>query len=124
MNLQTQVLEHHVDEAIRLFKFSTMDAIQSGMSGGGSEGRSKTELGTEMSKIESEIRKRLPIGWNTSYANLVKQFVNEKGYSQHALERCLYVLEKREVIRFSQQKKNVIRVGVVSVHRFFLSSGH
>jgi len=108
MTLATQVAEHHVDEAIRLFKFSTMDAVHSG----NVEGMTRQELAEEMSKIESEVRRRLPIGWSTSYANLVRQFVQEQGYTQHALERALYVLEKREVIRFSGQKRTVHRIGV------------
>jgi hypothetical protein len=32
-----------------------------------------------------------------------------KGYSNHALERTLFVLEKREIVRFSGQKKVVHR---------------
>jgi hypothetical protein len=33
-------------------------------------------------------------------------------YTQHALERTLYILERREVIRFSGAKRTVHRVGV------------
>lgn len=33
-------------------------------------------------------------------------------YTQHALERTLYILERREVIRFSGGKKTVHRIGV------------
>jgi len=108
MTLSTVVAEHQVDEAIRLFKFSTMDAVQSG----NVEGLSRADLNEEMGKIEQEVRRRLPIGWSTSYANLVRQFVNEQGFTQHALERALYVLEKREVVRFSGQKRTVHRIGV------------
>jgi hypothetical protein len=56
-----------------------------------------------MNKIEREIRRRLPIGWSTSYQSLVKEFVNQQGYSSHALERTLFVMEKREILRFSNQ---------------------
>jgi DNA replication licensing factor MCM5 len=108
MTLTTSVQPHHVEEAIRLFKFSTMDAVSTGSV----EGLSRGELNQEMQKIESEIRRRLPIGWSTSYQALTKEFVQGQGYSQHALERTLFVLEKREVIRFSGQKKVVHRIGV------------
>ena len=93
------VQNHHVDEAIRLFKFSTMDAV----SAGSADGLSRGELNQEMTKIEKEIRRRLPIGWSTSYQSLVKEFVNQQGYSSHALERTLFVMEKREILRFSNQ---------------------
>ncbi|VDB93515.1 unnamed protein product [Peniophora sp. CBMAI 1063] len=108
MTLSTTVQNHHVEEAIRLFKFSTMDAV----SAGSVEGLSRGELNQEITRIEKEIRRRLPVGWSTSYQSLVKEFVSGQGFSQHALERTLFVLEKREVIRFSGQKKVVHRVGV------------
>lgn len=105
MTLATTVQNHHVEEAIRLFKFSTMDAV----SAGSVEGLSRGELNQEITRIEKEVRRRLPVGWSTSYQSLVKEFVSGQGFSQHALERTLFVLEKREVIRFSGQKKVVHR---------------
>jgi DNA replication licensing factor MCM5 len=99
LTLSPVVQNHHVDEAIRLFKFSTMDAV----SAGSADGMSRGELNQEMNKVEKEIRRRLPIGWRTSYQSLVKEFVNQQGYSSHALERTLFVMEKREIIKFSNQ---------------------
>lgn len=85
-----------------------MDAV----SAGSVDGLTRTELNDEIDKIEKELKRRLPIGWSTSYQSLVREFVAQQGYSQHALERCLFVLEKREVIRYSSQKKVVHRTGV------------
>lgn len=76
-----------------------MDAV----SAGSVDGLSRGELNEEMTRIERDLRRRLPVGWSTSYQSLVKEFVNQQGYSSHALERTLFVLEKREVIRFSGQ---------------------
>lgn len=76
-----------------------MDAV----SAGSADGLSRVELNEEMSRIEKEVRRRLPIGWSTSYQSLVREFVTQQGYSSHALERTLFVLEKREIIRFSGQ---------------------
>ncbi|KZP32230.1 MCM-domain-containing protein [Athelia psychrophila] len=108
MTLAPVVKTHHVDEAIRLFKFSTMDAV----SAGSADGLSRGELNEEMTRIEKELRRRLPVGWSTSYQSLVREFVTQQQYSSHALERTLFILEKREIIRFSGQKKVVHRVGV------------
>ncbi|KAJ6627288.1 MCM-domain-containing protein [Mycena sp. CBHHK59/15] len=108
MTLSTVVQNHHVEEAIRLFKFSTMDAV----SAGSADGLSRGELNEEMVRIERELRRRLPVGWSTSYQSLVREFVTQQGYSSHALERTLFVMEKSEIIRFSGQKKVVHRVGV------------
>lgn len=105
ITLSTAVQNFHVEEAIRLFKFSTMDAV----SAGSVDGMSRGELNEEMSRIEKELRRRLPVGWSTSYQSLVREFVTQQGYSSHALERTLYILEKREVIRYSSQKKVVHR---------------
>lgn len=99
MTLTPVVQVHHVEEAIRLFKFSTMDAVAAGSA----DGLSRTELNDEMNRIEQEIRRRLPVGWSTSYQSLVKEFVTQQGFSSHALERTLFILEKREIIRFSNQ---------------------
>lgn len=85
-----------------------MDAV----SAGSTAGISRSDLHEELEKIEQDLRRRLPIGWSTSYASLVREFVIGQGYSSHSLERTLYVLEKREVIRFSGGKKTVHRVGV------------
>ncbi len=76
-----------------------MDAV----SAGSVDGVSRTELNAEMGRIEKELKRRLPIGWSTSYQSLVREFVTQQGYSSHALERTLFVLEKREVVRFSGQ---------------------
>lgn len=99
MTLTSVVQNHHVEEAIRLFKFSTMDAV----SAGSVDGLSRGELNEEMTRIEKELRRRLPIGWSTSYQSLVREFVSTQGYSSHALERTLFIMEKREIIRFSGQ---------------------
>src|ERR1700761_4352585 len=56
MTLSTGVQNHHVEEAIRLFKFSTMDAV----SAGSADGLTRGELNDEMVKIERELRRRLP----------------------------------------------------------------
>lgn len=105
ISLSPVVLPHHVEESMRLFKFSTMDAV----SAGSVDGLSRGELNEEITKIEREVRRRLPIGWSTSYQSLVKEFVTQQGYSSHALERTLFIMEKREVIRFSNQKRVVHR---------------
>ena len=62
-----------------------------------------------MHRIEKELKRRLPIGWSVSYQSLVKEFVTQQGFSSHALERTLYVMEKREIVRFSNQKRVVHR---------------
>lgn len=108
MTLSATVLEEHVDEAIRLFKFSTMDAVQAG----NVDGMTRGELQEEVQRLERDIKRRLPIGWAVSAARLRGEFVDGQGFSQHALEKTLWVLEKRDVLRFTNQRKVITRTGV------------
>lgn len=59
-----------------------MDAVQAG----NVEGMTRGELMEEVEKVERDIRRRLPIGWSTSYAALVREFVTNQGYTSHACE--------------------------------------
>ncbi|EHY54207.1 minichromosome maintenance protein 5 [Exophiala dermatitidis] len=102
--------EHHVDEAIRLFLASTMDAVSQGEGAGGMSGN--RELMEEVSKVEEELRRRLPIGWSTSLATLRREFVQGRGYSEAALARALHVLQRRETIRLRNGGSQVYRSGV------------
>lgn len=108
LKLAPRVSEADVDEAIRLFKHSTMDAVQNGQV----EGMTRDELTQEVQKVESNIKRRLPVGWQASYVALAREFVQQQGYSQAALDRALWVMEKKDTIQFRNQRKTVHRVGV------------
>ncbi len=95
----------HVDEAIRLFLASTMDAVQG-------QNQGSKELNEEVTKLEDELRRRLPIGWSTSLATLRREFVEGKGYSEAALNRALLVLQRRDTIALRSQGAQVYRSGV------------
>ncbi|KAK9464152.1 MCM2/3/5 family-domain-containing protein [Lipomyces oligophaga] len=105
LQLSSVAREEHVDEAIRLFLASTMDAVGQGAG-------SRQELVQEVTKIEGELKRRLPIGWSTSYQTLVREFVNGKGYSQHALDKALMIAERRDTIQFRHQRSSIYRSGV------------
>ena len=97
--------EIHVEEAIRLFRASTMQAVGEGAT-------TRQELVEEVNKIEIELRRRLPIGWSTSYATLIKEFVNGRGFSMSALTKALHILERRETVQMRNQGAQVFRSGV------------
>ncbi|ANB12391.1 MCM DNA helicase complex subunit MCM5 [Sugiyamaella lignohabitans] len=106
LHLSPVANEQHVDEAIRLFYASTMDAV-------GQDGESRQDLIQEVAKIEEELKRRLPVGWSTSYQTLLREFVNgPKNYQKYALDRALDVLERRDTIQFRHQRSNILRVGV------------
>jgi DNA replication licensing factor MCM5 len=100
--------ESHVDEAIRLFLASTMDAVTQGEGAGGGN----RQLMEEVGKVEEELRRRLPIGWSTSLGTLRREFVTGKGYSEAALARALHVLQRRESVQMRSGGSLVYRSGV------------
>ncbi|KAK6354717.1 minichromosome maintenance protein 5 [Orbilia brochopaga] len=105
LTLSSVATEAHVDEAIRLFMASTMDAVGQGST------LSEEVLG-QAGKIEQELTKRLPIGWTTSLATLRKEMVNRKEYSVSALDRALQVMARREAIQFKNQGAQIVRIGI------------
>ncbi|KAL1589518.1 hypothetical protein WHR41_01480 [Cladosporium halotolerans] len=113
LELQPIATEKHVDEAIRLFLGSTMDAV---MSAGGDTsalgGGGNREMVEEVHKVEEELRRRLPMGFTASLATLRRDFVDRKGYSEQALNRALQVLVRRETVQFRRGGAVVHRSGI------------
>ncbi|KAF2859776.1 MCM-domain-containing protein [Piedraia hortae CBS 480.64] len=114
LELQPVAREKHVDEAIRLFLGSTMDAV---LNAGGDMGQlgqpgSNRELVEEVHKVEEELRRRLPIGYTSSLATLRREFVDRKGYAEQSLHRALQVLFRRESIQFRRGGALVHRSGI------------
>ncbi|KAK2814024.1 minichromosome maintenance protein 5 [Emmonsiellopsis sp. PD_5] len=105
LTLSPIATEEHVDEAIRLFLASTMDAVTHG------EGQGSKELMAEVGKVEDELKRRLPIGWSTSLATLRREFVDGRNYSEQALNRALLVLQRRDTIQIRSGGSQVYRHG-------------
>ncbi|KAK6203137.1 DNA replication licensing factor, MCM5 component [Scheffersomyces amazonensis] len=101
--------EEHVEEAIRLFTASTMDAVDQGIAGDGS---GNPQFTAEIRKVEQELKRRLPLGFSTAYSTLRREFVDSGRTSSAALNKALDILQKHESIRFRHQGKNILRVGV------------
>jgi DNA replication licensing factor MCM5 len=112
LTLSPMATEAHVDEAIRLFLASTMDAVNQG-SGGSSGGQAvgSRELNEEVHRVEAELRRRLPVGWTSSLATLRREMVEGKGYSEQALNRALMILQRRDTIMFRAGGAQVYRNG-------------
>lgn len=103
LNLCPVATEAHVDEAMRLFLASTMDAVNLGAH------QASKELNDDVSKLEEELKQRLPVGWKTSLAILQKEMCEVKGYSIQALNRALMLLQKKDTIVFRNQGSQVCR---------------
>ncbi|KAK6580999.1 hypothetical protein PZA11_006487 [Diplocarpon coronariae] len=105
LSLSPIASEQHVDEAIRLFLASTMDAVKMG------SGQGSKELNDEVNKVEEELKKRLPIGWSTSLSTLKREMCDGKGYSEQALQRAITVLQRRDTVTIRGQGSQVYRSG-------------
>ncbi|KAJ1978641.1 minichromosome maintenance protein 5 [Dimargaris xerosporica] len=106
MTLSPVTTEDHVDEALRLFRSSTIDAVQTGQV----EGVTRTELLAEVQQIEKTIRRRLVLGSTVSTRALKDQFLRE-GFSEHAFEKALNILVRQDTLSFSNQRLTVRRSG-------------
>lgn len=100
----------HVDEAIRLFTASTMNAVDQGVQSGSLMASGK--FAEQIKIVEHELRRRLPIGWSTAYKTLRREIVDSGKASAEALDKALYIMERHEVIRLRHQRQNILRVGV------------
>lgn len=107
LTLSPVATEEHVEEAIRLFTASTMNAVEQGV-GLGTSGKDNAEI----RRAQDEICKRLPMGWSTNIATLRRDLVDRGLISNEALNRALYVMERYEQIKFRHQGQNVLRVGI------------
>ena len=95
--------ESHVDEAIRLFLASTMDAVNQG------GGQSSKEMMDEVNRCEEELRRRMPIGWQVNLSTLKREFVDGKGYSERGLDRALHVMAARDTVKLRHGGSVVFR---------------
>jgi DNA replication licensing factor MCM5 len=76
MSLAPFALESHVDEALRLFQVSTLDAALSG-SLSGAEGFTSNTDQEEVRKIERQLKNRFPIGSNVSEQRIIQDFLKQ-----------------------------------------------
>ncbi|QEL59970.1 hypothetical protein CJJ09_002057 [Candidozyma auris] len=110
LTLSPVATSDHVDEAIRLFTASTMNAVDQGIQSGNLMASGK--FAEEIRIVENELRRRLPIGWSTAYRTLRREIVDAGRATPEALDKALHIMERHEVIRFRHQRQNILRVGV------------
>merc|ERR1712168_69434 len=83
MELQPFAINRHVDEALRIFHVSTMDAALSG-SLSGVEGFTTQDDQEMLNRIERQLKKRFAIGCHVSQHAIMQEFARLK-YPNHAV---------------------------------------
>ena len=107
MSLNLVASEAHVDEALRLFRVSTMQAVISGHS---LEGMARPDLLKQVDSVERALRQRLPVGTSVPFGGLVREMVDGKGFAEHSVIRAIDIMVQQERLALRQQRKVVVRI--------------
>uniref|UniRef100_A0A8C2ZZ90 DNA replication licensing factor MCM5 n=1 Tax=Cyclopterus lumpus TaxID=8103 RepID=A0A8C2ZZ90_CYCLU len=108
MKLQAVAGEEEVDEALRLFQVSTLDAALSG-SLSGVEGFTSQEDQEMISRVEKQLKRRFAIGSQVSEHSIVQDFTKQK-YPEHAIYKVLQLMLRRGEMQHRMQRKVLYRV--------------
>lgn len=108
MKLRPFVADGDVDEALRLFQVSTLDAARSG-SLSGVEGFSSPQDQEMISRVEKQLKRRFAIGSQVSEHSIVQDFIKQK-YPEHAIYKVLHLMMRRGEIQHRMQRKVLYRI--------------
>jgi len=110
MELQPFAVERHVDESLRLFQVSTLDAAMSG-SLSGVEGFTTEQDQEEVQQIEKQLKKRFAIGTQVSEHAIVQDF-GKQNYKDHEqkVKKVIQTMIRRGELIHRLQRKILYRV--------------
>lgn len=108
MKLKPFASEREVDEALRLFQVSTLDAAMSGNLSG-VEGFTTEEDQELLSRIEKQIKRRFIIGSQVSEHAIIQDFTRQK-YPERSIQKVLHFMLRRGEIQHRMQRKMLYRV--------------
>ncbi|ACO66000.1 predicted protein [Micromonas commoda] len=106
MTLQKHVTEEHVQEALRLFEVSTIDAARSGVA---DMVVLTPEQREELMLVETQIKQKLAIGATASKRHLVED-LGRLGVNEWAVMRALMIMSQRGEIQERAEGRRVTRV--------------
>ncbi|XP_022374772.1 DNA replication licensing factor MCM5 isoform X2 [Enhydra lutris kenyoni] len=108
MKLQPFATEADVEEALRLFQVSTLDAALSGTLSG-VEGFTSQEDQEMLSRVEKQLKRRFAIGSQVSEHSIIQDFTKQK-YPEHAIHKVLQLMLRRGEIQHRLQRKVLYRL--------------
>ncbi|WCJ29845.1 DNA replication licensing factor MCM5 [Euphorbia peplus] len=101
LKLSHVATEADVIEAVNLFKVSTMEAAQSGIS-------QHVTLTPEIKQAETQIKRRIGIGMRISERRLVDE-LSRMGMNESIVRRALIVMQQRDEIEYSRERRVIVR---------------
>ncbi|XP_076060472.1 minichromosome maintenance 5 [Oratosquilla oratoria] len=108
MRLEPFCVEGDVDEALRLFQVSTLDAAMSG-SLTGAEGFTTEEDQEMLSRIEKQLKRRFAIGSQVSQHSIIQDFLRQK-YPERAIHKVIHFMIRRGELQHRLQRKMLYRI--------------
>ncbi|XP_034942535.1 DNA replication licensing factor Mcm5 [Chelonus insularis] len=108
MRLLPFATEVHVNEALRLFQVSTLDAAMSG-SLAGAEGFTSEEDHEVLSQIEKQLKRRFAVGSQVSEQSIVNDFTKQK-YPERAIYKVIHTMIRRGELQHRMQRKMLYRL--------------
>lgn len=108
MQLLPFATESHVDEALRLFQVSTLDAAMSGTFAG-VEGFTTEEEHEMLLRIEKQLKRRFAIGTQVSQQTIVQDFVQQQ-YPERAILKVIYTMIRRGQLQHRLQRRMLYRI--------------
>lgn len=108
MELLPFAQERHVDEALRLFHVSTLDAATSG-SLTGAEGFTTQEDQELLQRIERQLKKRFVVGSQVSEHSILRDFARQN-YPEQAVKKVIHFMIRREELQYRLQRKVLFRI--------------
>ncbi|CAG2055377.1 unnamed protein product, partial [Timema podura] len=108
MQLHPFATEVHVNEALRLFQVSTLDAAMSG-SLAGAEGFTSQEDHEMLTRIEKQLKRRFAIGSQVSEHTIVQDFLRQK-YPERAIYKVIHTMIRRGELQHRMQRKMLYRL--------------
>ncbi|XP_073972774.1 minichromosome maintenance 5 [Rhodnius prolixus] len=108
MELQPFATERHVDEALRLFQVSTLDAAMSGSLAGADEFTTSVDHDIFL-KIEKQLKRRFAVGVQVSEHTIINDFIRQK-YPEAAIRKVIQAMIMRGELMHRMQRKLLLRI--------------
>uniref|UniRef100_A0A0K0DG31 DNA replication licensing factor MCM5 n=1 Tax=Angiostrongylus cantonensis TaxID=6313 RepID=A0A0K0DG31_ANGCA len=109
LELQPFAIDKHVDEALRLFRVSTVEAAATGNLAG-IEGFTSDIDQESMQRIETQMKKRFSVGTHVSELVIVQDFVTRQGYNETLVKKVIMNMVRRGDLQYRMQRKMLFRV--------------
>ncbi|KAJ1382390.1 P-loop containing nucleoside triphosphate hydrolase [Sesbania bispinosa] len=105
MKLSHLATEENVQEAIRLFTVSTMDAARSGIN---QQINLTPDMANEIKQAETQIKRRIGIGNHISERRLIDD-LGRMGMNESIVRRALLIMHQRDEVEYKRERRVVFR---------------